>query len=97
MDTVTATATQAVAEWFESAEMKPQLDTLVQAWNVHDLLGIDLADQLREVVTAQLHKANLGRVSLGDVDWNFLAEKYADEICGVDEDELLRRLKRHER
>jgi hypothetical protein len=82
--------TQQVASWLEGPEVRPGLELLVRSWNDHELLGIDLADQLRELVTKQASKVSLER-NLIAVDWAQLAEKYAEEIVQVDEDELIRR------
>lgn len=91
---MTSNATKLVAQWLERNGVRPQLERLVRAWNVHELLGIDLADQLRDLVREQADKASVD-VPLDEVDWSLLAERYAQEICGVDEDELTRRRARY--
>lgn len=73
--------TEAVYRLLEQAEVKSEIETLVLSWNEHELLGINLADDLQELVTRMLAKVN----------WSQLAEHYAKEIAGFDEDELTRR------
>ena len=89
-------ATEQVASWFESNGVRAQLEKLVHAWDAYDLLGIDLADQLRQMVEKQATKAGID-APLDDVDWSLLAERYAEEIAGVDEAELIRRREKHTR
>lgn len=76
--------------------MRPHLETLVRAWNTAELLGIDLADQLRDIVKESAAKGGVLITDLNEVDWSLLAERYAEEICGVDEAELTRRREQYQ-
>lgn len=81
------TATQQAKAYFERDDIKPHLISLVQAWDTNELLGSDLADQLRG-----LYEENVktdGEVAM--IDWNELAEVFAEEVTGVTEEELTRR------
>lgn len=85
-------ATQAVRAYFERSEVKPQLEVLCREWNEHELLGIDLADSLRRVFEEVAKESpTTSPFSLDEVDWNQLAEIFAYEICGITEDDLIRR------
>ncbi len=79
--------TEAVADYLESPAMKQSLVRLVNDWNDLELLGIDLADQIQKMTT--MHQP-VG-VDLQHVDWNQLADHYAEKIAAVGEDELTRR------
>jgi len=96
MLTVASNPTEQVAQWFESDTMRQHLETLVRAWNASELLGIDLADQLRDIVQESAAKGGVTITNLNGVDWSLLAERYAEEICGVDEDELTRRREKYQ-
>lgn len=87
-----ATPTEVVSRWLEQPEKRMQLEKLVRTWDDLKLLGIDLADQLRELVRVRLAKEGREhQIDLDKVDWLFLAEQYAFEIRGITEEELTRR------
>lgn len=88
------TATEQVARYFAMESVRPHLVRLIRSWNTAELLGTDLANDLRDLVREQADKANID-VPLDEVDWNELAERYARDICGVDDDELERRLEKY--
>lgn len=87
-----ATPTETVSRWLESPENRPQVEKLVLKWNELQLLGIDLADQLHELARTRFERnGKRPDYDLNEVDWSYLAENYALEICGVTEEELTRR------
>lgn len=88
-------ATEQVARYFDSDGVRPHIEELCETWNASELLGIDLADQLRDFLREQAAKADID-ASLDEVDWNYLAEHYASSICGIDEEELTRRRTKYE-
>lgn len=88
-------STAQVARWLESVEVKPHLERLVSEWNALELLGIDLADQIRQMAETSIKHPD-PVIDFNDVNWAELAEHYASEICGVNEEELTRRRKRAE-
>lgn len=95
---MTSETAEQVARWLASDGVRPDIERLVNAWNEHELLGIDLADQIRELVTGQASKVGVDPSALeSEVDWSELAEDLAQDICGVDEAELIRRRERFER
>lgn len=84
--------TARVHEWLDRPDNRAQVDTLVRAWNKLELLGIDLADQLEALVRDHVAKSQTEqRLDLDEVDWSYLAEVYAYEICGVTEEVLTKR------
>lgn len=91
--TVANEATEQIARYFDSDGVKPHVERLLNTWNDAELLGSVLADQLREFAEEQMTKANIN-ASLDEVDWNELADHYAETV-GVDEDELQRRYEKY--
>lgn len=85
----TTAETERVADWLSSPSVYPGFEKIVHAWNDSELLGIDLADEIESL--ARSNQKGSSDLDLSKVDWNELAEHYAQEICGVDEDELIRR------
>lgn len=91
LSNLASNVTEQVAQWFESDQMRPHLETLVQAWNTAELLSIDLADQLRKLLETSAARGGVEVSDLDSVNWSLLAEKYAEDICGVSRDELVAR------
>lgn len=71
---------------------------LVYAWDAGEGLGIELADELQDLVTLRLTEVAepaYVRAKLGKVSWNQMAEQYAQEFVGLSETDLsMRRARR---
>lgn len=71
---------------------------LVFAWDIGEGLGIELADELQDLVTLRLSEIATPkhvRRKLRKVNWQQLAEQYALEFVGISEADLsLRRSRR---
>lgn len=89
--------TARVDGWLMDDAARAIVERLVWEWNQSEGLGVDLADELRDLVEERLkadHSPRGVRRLLHKVSWNQLAEQYALRIVGVDEPELERRYRR---